>query len=230
MTKRSESVVLSPRDGRKRHSRGCARLPKARLTLEPLEDRTLLSLSGFAFGGLNYDPNQGATPPDTIIAAGPNHVVEAVNQNLLFASKANLPNSISGSVQSFNDFFPGITHSLFALLDVTSDPSVTYDAAAGQWVISILDIHLQNHKGSLDVAVSTTSDPTGSWTKFQLNLTDGHGPLIDGNAGSTLWGDFERFGSSATAYVWTVNMFSFSAGGIDQNSQFDHVQVIAVDK
>src|SRR5262249_11103552 len=205
-------------------------LPGPRLTLEPLEDRTLPSLSGFAFGGLNYDPNQGATPPDTIIAARPNHVVEAVNQNLLFGSKATLPTSLSGTVQSFNDFFPGMTHSLFGLLDVISDPSVNYDPAAGKWVISILDIDLQNHKGYLDVAVSATSDPTGAWTKFQLNLTDGHSPLIPGNAGLTLWGDFERFGSSANAYVWTVNMFSFSAGGIDQNSLFDHVQVIAIDK
>jgi hypothetical protein len=100
----------------------------------------------------------------------------------------------------------------------------------GKWVISILDIDLQNRKGYLDVAVSSTSDPTAGWTKFQLDLTDNHGPLIAGNAGSTLWGDFERFGSSATAYVWTVNMFTFSSGGIDQNSLFDHVQVIAVDK
>src|SRR5262249_55336388 len=98
------------------------------------------------------------------------------------------------------------------------------------WVISILDIDLQNRKGYLDVAVSSTSDPTGAWTKFQLNLTDGHGPLIPGNAGLTLWGDFERFGSSATAYVWTVHMFSCSSGGIDQNSMYDNVQVTAIDK
>src|SRR5262245_43656175 len=156
-------VRSSLEGGRKRHGGGGARRrprPGARLTLEQLENRMLPSLSGLAFGGLNYDPNQGATPPDTIIAAGPNHVVEAVNQNLLFASKANLPNSISGTVQSFNDFFPGMTHSLFGLFDVISDPSVYYDPAAGKWVISILDIDLQNHKGYLDVALSSTSDPT----------------------------------------------------------------------
>ena len=214
----------------RRSFREGGRVTRARLALERLEDRTLLSVSGSAFGGLGYDSTQGATPPDTIVAAGPNHVVEAVNENLLFGAKANLPNSISGSVQSFQSFFPGMTHSLFGLSDVISDPSVNYDAASGKWVISILDIDLQNHKGYLDVAVSATSDPTGAWTKFQLNLTDGHGPLIPGNAGATLWGDFERFGSSATAYVWTVNMFSFSAGGIDQNSLYDHVQVIALDK
>jgi hypothetical protein len=201
-----------------------------RPAVEWLEDRALPTLSGTEFGALNYDPNQGATPPDTIVAAGPNYVVEAVNQTLLFASKANLPNSISGTTQSFLDFFPGMTHSTFGLSDLISDPSVNYDAATGKWVISVLDIDLQNFKGYLNVAVSSTSDPTGAWTKFQLDLTDGHGPLIPGNAGSALWGDFERFGSSANAYVWTVNMFSFSAGGIDQNSLYDHVQVIALDK
>ena len=145
------------------------------LYLEPLEDRTLPSISGFAYGGLNYDSSQGLTPPDTIVAAGPNHVVEAVNENLLFASKANLPNSLTGTVQSFDNFFPGFTHSLFGLFDVISDPSVNYDAASGKWIISILDIDLQNDKGYLNIAVSDTNDPTGGWTKFQLDLTDGLG-------------------------------------------------------
>jgi hypothetical protein len=220
--------------GRKRDGHGFARrrrpTGRMRLTPERLEDRTVPSISGSAFYGLAYDSSQGATPPDTIVAAGPNHVVEAVNDNLFFGSKATLPNSLSGTVQSFDSFFPGFTHSIFGLDDVISDPSVNYDAATGKWIISILDIDLQNDKGYLNIAVSNTNDPTGSWTKFQLDLTDGHGPLIPGNAGLTLWGDFDRFGSSADAYVWTVKMFSFSSGGIDQNSLFDHVQVIAVDK
>ena len=198
--------------------------------LEQLEDRAQPSISGVGFYGLAYDSSQGATPPDPIAAAGPNYVVEAVNDNLFIGSKSTLPNNLSGTVQSFDSFFPGFTHSIFGLDDIISDPSVNYDAASGKWIISILDIDLQNDKGYLNIAVSNTNDPTGGWTKFQLDLTDGHGPLIPGNKGLTLWGDFERFGSSANAYVWTVNMFSFSSGGIDQNSLFDHVQVIAVDK
>jgi hypothetical protein len=190
----------------------------------------LPSISGTGFIGLSYDSTQGVTPPDTVAAAGPNYVVEAVNENLFIASKATLPNSLSGTVQSFDSFFPGFTHSFWGLSDVITDPSVNYDAATGKWIISILDVDTQNDKGYLNIAVSDTNDPTGNWTKFQVDLTDGHGPLIPGNNGLTLWGDFERFGSSATAYVWTVNMFSFSSGGIDQNSPFDHVQVIAIDK
>jgi uncharacterized repeat protein (TIGR01451 family) len=179
---------------------------------------------------MSYDPSQGATPPDTVAAAGPSYVVEAVNESLFFGPKATLPGSLSGTVETFDSFFPGFTHSFWGLSDVITDPSVNYDAATGQWIISILDVDLQNDKGYLNIGVSNTSDPTGAWTKFQLDLTDGHGPIIPGNAGLTLWGDFERFGSCSNAYVWTVNMFSFSAGGIDQNSLYDHVQVIAVDK
>ena len=233
MMNQAWSALLSSLNrGSKRNGHGLGRrlAHRTRLTLEPLEDRTLPSISGIAFYGLAYDSSQMATPPDTIVAAGPNHVVEAVNDNLFIGSKATLPNSISGTVQSFDSFFPGFTHSIFGLDDVITDPSVNYDAATGKWVISILDIDLQHDVGYLNIAVSNTNDPTGSWTKFQLDLTDGHGPLIPGNKGLTLWGDFERFGSSATAYVWTVNMFSFSSGGIDQNSVFDHVQVIAIDK
>ena len=234
MTKAWAALLTSFLRGPKRDGHGRARqrrpVRRAVLTLERLEDRVQPSISGVGFYGLAYDPSQGTTPPDTIAAAGPNHVVEAVNDNLFFGSKATLPNNLSGTVQSFDSFFPGFTHSLFGLEDVITDPSVNYDAATGKWIISILDVDLQNDKGYLNIAVSNTNDPTGSWTKFQLDLTDGHGPLIPGNKGLTLWGDFERFGSSANAYVWTVNMFSFSSGGIDQNSLFDHVQVIAVDK
>jgi hypothetical protein len=228
------ALLLFRNRGRKWGGQGCARqrrpIRRMRPRLEGLEERTLLSITSTGFYALAYDPSQGVTPPDSIVAAGPNHVLEAVNDNLFIGSKSTLPNSLTGTIQSFDNFFPGFTHSLFGLSDVITDPSVNYDAAAGKWIVSILDVDLQNNVGYLNVAVSDTNDPTGGWTKFQVDLTDGHGPLIPGNKGLTLWGDFERFGSSANAYVWTVNMFSFSAGGIDQNSLFDHVQVIAIDK
>src|SRR5262249_39021834 len=74
-------------------------------------------------------------------------------------------------------------------------------------------------------------------TKFTVNLTETASLTtnsVPGNYGSTLWGDFDRFGSNDKAYVWTVNMFTFATSGanppINQNSLYDHVQVIAIDK
>src|SRR6516162_3489371 len=56
--------------------------------VERLEARELLSISGFVWGGLHFDASQGVTPPDTIAAAGPTHIIEAVNGNLAFINRA----------------------------------------------------------------------------------------------------------------------------------------------
>src|SRR5262245_50901357 len=99
MAKCNWSALLSCLTGaRQRNHHIHARKRRSRPAVERLEDRTVPSLSGIAFGGLNYDPSQGLTPPDTIMSAGPNHVVEAVNTNLLFINKATIPNNITGTV------------------------------------------------------------------------------------------------------------------------------------
>jgi hypothetical protein len=196
--------------------------------VERLEARELLSISGFVWGGLHFDASQGVTPPDTIAAAGPTYIVEAVNSNLAFINRA----TQAATVQATTSFFTG-THTL------VSDPSVSYDEATHKFIISVLDIDTTGLKETLDVAVSNGGDPTvaANWTKFTVNLAETASQAtnsVPGNYGATVWGDFDRFGSNDQAYVWTVNMFTFATSGanapINQNSLFDHVQVIAIDK
>src|SRR5947209_2745682 len=67
----------------------CLATSKARLWLEPLEDRSLLSVGvGSNFGGMTFAGTLVGTPPDTQAAVGPSHIVEAVNANLAIYSKA----------------------------------------------------------------------------------------------------------------------------------------------
>src|SRR5262249_13097087 len=47
------------------------------------------------------------------------------------------------------------------------------------------------------------------------------------NAGSTLWADYDRYGSSGNAYVFTFNMFTFP---LSSQSLYDHVEVLAISK
>ena len=59
--------------------------PARRLVLEPLEDRTVLSVSilnnaGNGYAGLSFNQSGGYVPPDTSGAAGPSAYVETVNQ------------------------------------------------------------------------------------------------------------------------------------------------------
>src|SRR5947207_208597 len=62
-----------------------------------LEDRCLPAVSlGTQFLGLDSGQASG-TPPDTIVAAGPTHIVEAINSSLAFFNKST--GAIVGSPQ-----------------------------------------------------------------------------------------------------------------------------------
>jgi subtilase family serine protease len=198
-----------------------ARLP---LCVECLEDRNLMSITvSGGFDGLAFDPLAGATPPDTQVAVGPTAIGEAVNTSLEFFNK------------SGTSLFQGTFASLFGPLRVDgndntlmSDPSIHYDADKGRFIVSILDLDLTTNKAYLDVAFSTNNHPAqpSDFYGGQLNVTE-TARSGSPNAGSTLWTDFDRYGSSANAYVFTFNMFTFP---ISSQSLYDHVQILAISK
>ena len=79
------------------------------------------------FNGLKFgDPGNNDTPPDTIVAAGPNSVIEAVNASLAIYNK-------SGALQasaSFSTFF-GTSAFLFGSAFSGFPPSYVVSLAAG---------------------------------------------------------------------------------------------------
>jgi hypothetical protein len=197
---------------------------KTQLNLECLEDRTLMSVTiASGFSGLAFDLSQGATPPDTQVAVGPTSIGEAVNTNLAFYNK------------SGGTLFQGSFGSLFGSVradandaTILTDPSIHYDADNGRFIVSILDLDETTNTAYIDVAVSTNNHPAQA-TDFlatQINVTETAGSSSP-NRGSKLWTDFDRFGSSSNAYVFTFNMFTFP---IASTSLYDHVQVLAISK
>jgi hypothetical protein len=181
-----------------------------------------VALTG-GFSGLGFDLNQGATPPDTIAAVGPTAVGEAVNTNLEFFNRS------GGTLfqGSFETLFSSVRADAF---DATllSDPSVHYDADNGRFVVSILDLDMTTNQAYLDFAISTNNHPAqaSDFLAGQINVTES-AAAGSPNPGSTLWTDFDRYGSSGDAYVFTFNMFTFPIGS---QSLFDHVQVLAIQK
>ncbi len=110
------------------------------------------------FDALNQTKsNCGCIPPDVIVAAGPNYLVEQVNlAEGIYSKQGSLTNYFT--LASFYN----TSHSL-------SDPKILFDLQSGRWFSSILDITAN----SILIAISSTSDPF-SWKVYQISAAYQH--------------------------------------------------------
>jgi len=146
--------------------------------------------AGFNFDGISSD---GYIPPDTNLSVGATQVVQIVNVDYAVYEK-----STGTQVQT-----PRAIHNVFSSLGAPcgtsdgGDPVVLYDKAAGRWLISQLEFNSSFTSNYVCVAVSTTSDATGSFNVYSFAF------------GSNL-PDYPKFGTWPDAYYLTANIF---AGG-----------------
>ena len=139
----------------------------------------------------------GYIPPDSNIAVGLNHIVQAVNVEIGVFDKA------SGTMHAG---YPKTLSSLWAPLggdcatQNAGDPIAQYDAVADRWVITQLGS--LNQPYSQCIAVSQTGDPTGAYYLYSYSF------------GSNL-NDYAKFGVWPTAtngaYLMTANLFANGA-------------------
>src|SRR5216117_2993316 len=154
---------------------------------------------GNGFSGPNGTFSVNSAPPDTNGAVGPNHYVETVNTSFAIFNKTGtvlfgpVPNStvwsgFGGGCQTNND----------------GDPTVVYDGIADRWVISQFSVTTTPYL--MCVAVSTTSDPTGSYYRYSFGY------------GSVNFPDYPKLSVWPDAYYLTVNFFAngstFAGAGV----------------
>jgi len=132
-----------------------------------------------------WGPDQNLQPPDTQLAAGPTNLAEADNSTLSEWTKTG---SLLGSVD-LNVFFGVPAGYRFA------DPRILYDWSSGRWVLTgfSLDAVFDSYEY---IAVSVTSDPTGSWNAWLLA------------SGAGVMGDQPMTGVSADKVVISWNDFT----------------------
>jgi hypothetical protein len=175
-----------------------------------LEDRAAPAVSVLhSFAGMSFsDTTSGGEPPDTILAAGPNQVVELVNTAIRVYDK----NGGVLSTQELSSFFNPL-----GAVGQMSDPQTSYDELTNRFVVGVLDFQLPGIGPShFDFAVSNTSDPTAGWAFRRYDMND----LVEGVAD---FADFPRMGWNADAYVISFNMFLNAA-------TYDHVDTLSIDK
>jgi hypothetical protein len=135
----------------------------------------------------------GLVPSDSNASVGANQIVETVNVSYQVFSMAG--SSLLGplDISSIWFGFGGVCQSGPNF----SDPVVLYDKAAGRWFIAQIASSNAFASGTECIAVSTSSDATGSFNRYAFSF-------------ATL-NDYPKFGVWPDAYYASYNMFSGSS-------------------
>jgi hypothetical protein len=176
-------------------------------------------------------------PPDQGLCVGNGYVLEAVNDVLNVYNESGqsvLPDNTSTNIESgfptdvnhavdLNSFYgyaPAINRSTGVRAQFVTDPSCIYDAATQRFFVVVLTLETfpngaYTHANHIDIAVSQTSNPTGSWNIYNVDVTnDGvHNPSAS-NACPCL-GDYPHIGADANGFYVTTNAYPWGGNGFN---------------
>jgi hypothetical protein len=189
-------------------------------------------------------------PPDQGMCVGNGQVVEAVNDvfNVYSASTgqsllpdntatnivAGFPRNVNHAVDlnSFYGYPPAINRTTGVRGQFVTDPTCIYDAQTQRFFLVVLTLESQvpgpcqgvfscvNH---LDLAVSQTSDATGGWNIYRIDVTNDGTNTGGANPGPYL-GDYPHIGADANGIYLTTNAYPWHANG------FGGAQIYALSK
>jgi hypothetical protein len=164
--------------------------PALQLVVGPLVAATPgLNFAGVGNGDYGFTPN--AAPPDTNGAVGATQYVQWVNESFAVFDKA------TGAIAAG---FPKPGNALWAgfgggcQTNNDGDPVVQYDQIANRWVLSQFSVSTTPYLQC--VAVSTTSDATGTYARYAFSY------------GNTQFPDYPKMGVWPDAYYETFNIFN----------------------
>ncbi len=154
----------------------------------------------------------GWIPPDTQIAAGPNHIVEVTNSQW---GAYNKDGSQARAVVDLMTYFAntGVPQNATALV---FDPKAVF--RGGHFYFTALYEDDTTQTSYLLLSASLTDQATGAWCNFayQAKLTIG---------GSPAWADFDGLGVTANGIYVHANMFTFGT-----NPTFVGNELFIIDK
>ncbi len=172
----------------------------------------------------NHGNQFSVEPPDQGLCVGNGFVLESANDVLRIFDTAGNPKAGPIDLNTFYGY-PAAVHRAPPPVQFgpsITDPSCIYDADTQRWFHVVLTLdraspNAQTLAGTnhLDIAVSTTSDPTGSWVVYSIpaqnNGTQGT-PNHHCNNGFCL-GDYPHIGADANGIYLTTNEFALFGPG-----------------
>ena len=190
----------------------------ARTLSSPLEGvSTVLGFDGQSAADNRRVFGFAFVPPDTNGAVGATQYVQMVNVTIAVYSKRD------GSLQ----LGPAPIHSLWsgfgglcenggetATYSDGGDPIVLYDHLANRWMVSQLQYDETFTQTAQCIAVSTSSDATGSYNRYQFDF----GPNFP---------DYPKFGIWPDAYYNSINVFGTKGFAGAEACAFDRAAMLA---
>jgi hypothetical protein len=132
-------------------------------------------------------------------------------------------------LNSFYGYAPAINRSTGVRGQFVTDPSCLFDAQTQRFYVLALTLETVPTTGAfttvnhLDLAVSQTSDPTGSWNIYRIDVTN-DGTNTGGHNPGPYLGDYPHIGADANGIYLTTNAYPWRSNG------FSGAQVYALSK
>lgn len=146
------------------------------------------------FNGLNMSQSGGWIPPDTTLAAGPEHILQGVNVAFRLSTKAN-----TGVITQAGEDHFGTGDTLF-------DPKVIYDPLSGRFFMVIMDFDEGAGRSRVYLSVSRSSTPasltSADWCSYFFNAKK-----------NGAWADYPGLGASADWLAVSTNNFGLDDFG-----------------
>jgi hypothetical protein len=137
-----------------------------------------------------HSASEGLRPPDTHGAIGPNHFVQVTNSHIdMWTRSGSLAKSVTLAT-----FFGYTAKTLF-------DPRVVYDSTWKRWIVTSDAFQESSTVQRFFIAVSKTSNPTGQFFIYNLNVTFFANDFFD----------FPQLGIDQDAVLFTANIFNGSS-------------------
>jgi hypothetical protein len=157
-------------------------------------------LAPAVLAGFEAIPATGWIPPDCVCAAGPNHVIVAVNAEFRIYSKTGAMLRRTAAGTFFSPALPaGASVKVF-------DPRIVYDHYNNRYLMIYAATQSAPARSWCCVAVTKTADPMGAWWIYALDVA------VDGSTPTTNWMDYPMLGFDPNAVYLTGNQFKVGGG------------------
>jgi len=157
-------------------------------------------------------------PPDQALCVGNGYVLESVNDVIRVFDRKGTPLGGVVALNSFYGYAPAINRSTRVYGPSITDPTCYYDPQVNRFFHVVLTIDVDPATGGatgrnhLDLAVSGSGDPRGSWTIYRVPVQNDGSEGTPIHAACPCLGDYPHIGADAHGIYLTTNEFPFSGG------------------